>query len=145
MKKILCAAIALVSSACQGTRPQNIGVNEGHLTSCPDSPNCISTRNSDALHKVEPFPIKGSAEASLAIIRSIVKDWPRTEVVVDKGRYLHVEFTSKLMRFVDDVEFFATEPGSEIEIRSASRIGRKDFGVNRERIESIRKMYLERP
>ena len=105
----------------------------------------MSTKNSDDANAIKPFAIKGSHEASLDIIRSIVKDWPRTEVVTDKGSYIHVEFTSKLMRFVDDVEFFAPESGKEIEIRSASRIGRKDFGVNRERIEGIRQKYQERP
>lgn len=145
MKKQMCTVLALLSTACTGTRPTNIGVVEGHLTTCPESPNCVSSRNTDDQHKIEPFPVKGSPEASLDLIRSLVKDWERTEVVSDKGSYLHIEFTSKLMRFVDDVEFFASESGQEIEVRSASRIGRKDFDVNRERIEGLRQKYLERP
>ena len=72
----------------------------------------------------------------------VIKSMPRAEVTIDKGSFLHVEFTSKIFRFVDDVEFYFNEP-RVIHFRSASRIGHSDMGVNRHRIEEIRHLFTK--
>ena len=72
----------------------------------------------------------------------VIKSMPRAEIVTDKENFLHVEFTSKIFRFVDDVEFYFNEPGV-IHFRSASRIGHSDMGVNRHRIEEIRHLFTK--
>ncbi|MEO1134470.1 MAG: DUF1499 domain-containing protein, partial [Cyanobacteria bacterium J06639_1] len=71
----------------------------------------------------------------------VVEGMEQTKVVERGDRYLYAEFTSKLMGFVDDVEFYADEAASVIHVRSASRLGKSDLGVNRKRIEAIRAQY----
>lgn len=74
-------------------------------------------------------------------LRQIVNAMPRTRVVATTDDYLHVEFTSALLRFVDDVEFRVDVDAGVIHVRSASRVGRYDFGVNRRRVEAIRDAF----
>ena len=72
----------------------------------------------------------------------VIKSMPRTEIATNKVNFLHVEFTSNIFRFVDDVEFYFNEPGI-IHFRSASRIGHSDMGVNRYRMEEIRHLFTK--
>ena len=69
-------------------------------------------------------------------------EMPGSQVVTETDDFVHVEFTSRMMRFVDDVEFYFNEPG-RISFRSASRLGYSDLGVNRERMEKIRNRFNE--
>lgn len=128
-------------AACQGSRPTNIGVVDGHLTPCPEKPNCVSTSSSDAGHSIAPFPLQGDGSRSFSLLRKIITESPRTTVVKDEPNYMHVEFQSLILRFVDDVEFYLAEGSDRIETRSASRLGRSDLGVNRNRIEELRQRY----
>jgi uncharacterized protein (DUF1499 family) len=105
---------------------------------CPDSPNCVSTAATDERHAIEPYPFDGSAVDAKARILAIVNEMPRAKVVAHEENYLHVEFRSRIFRFVDDVEFFFDEADSLIQFRSASRMGYSDMGVNRSRMEEIR-------
>jgi uncharacterized protein (DUF1499 family) len=79
----------------------------------------------------------------MARLATIVRSLPRTTVVTETDAYLYVEFTSALFRFVDDVEFFADGNAKLIHVRSASRLGKSDLGVNRKRIEAIRVLWNE--
>ncbi|HEX6267514.1 MAG TPA: DUF1499 domain-containing protein [Burkholderiales bacterium] len=119
-------------------RPDNLGVRDGRLAPCKRSPNCVSSQASpsDAEHYIAP--IHGTIDA----VRAAVQAMPRTTVVSEKSNYLHVEFRTKLMRYVDDVEFFFD--GQVVQVRSCSRLGRRDFGVNRKRIEAIRALVEAR-
>ncbi len=129
--------LALIA-ACTGVRPTNLGVKDGRLAPCPETPNCVSSQSSDAAHAIEPLRFSGNPTAAMARLKTIIWGMPRTEIVSETDTYLHVEFTSLVFRFVDDVEFLLDEPDSCIQVRSASRMGRSDLGVNRKRIESIR-------
>ena len=113
-------------------RPANLGVHSGRFAPCPHSPNCVSSQAdpSDAEHFVQP--IRGTMED----VRRAVLSTPRTTIVTDTPHYLHVEFRTRLLRFVDDVEFFSD--GTAVQVRSCSRLGRSDFGVNRRRVEALR-------
>jgi uncharacterized protein (DUF1499 family) len=119
-------------------RPHNLGVSNGRLAPCRRTPNCVSSQAdpSDPEHYIAA--LKGTMES----VRKAVVSLPRATIVSEKQNYLYAEFRSKLVGFVDDVEFF--DDGDAIQVRSASRLGRRDFGVNRARVEKLRRM-LTRP
>lgn len=131
MKKSLFGLIPLLS-ACAGEPPANIGVQDGRLTPCPDSPNCVSSYESDETHGIAPL------SADLEAIRGVLVDQERTNIVRQEGNYLYAEFTSSIMGFVDDVEFLHDPASGLTHVRSASRLGYSDLGANRNRIEAIR-------
>lgn len=123
-----------------GKRPDNLGVKEGRLASCGRRLNCVSSQADpgDAQRYVAPIPFKGGAVDALAAARRAVESLPRTTVVRHEGNYLYAEFRSRLMGYVDDVEFTYDDQAGVLHLRSASRLGRRDFDVNRERIEALR-------
>ncbi|MBD2102048.1 DUF1499 domain-containing protein [Leptolyngbya sp. FACHB-261] len=123
-----------------GTRPTYIGVREGKLAACPDSPNCVCSQASaqDKEHSIAPFPYTSSPEQAMAAVKAAVQSVPRAKVVTERKNYLYAEFTSALLGFVDDVEFYVDETEKVIHVRSASRLGKSDLGVNRTRVEAIR-------
>jgi uncharacterized protein (DUF1499 family) len=87
----------------------------------------------DTEHYIAPIPFRGDA---IAAVRKALAAMPRVTIVSEKQNYLYAEFRSRLLGYVDDVEFFYD--GSAIQVRSASRLGRRDFGVNRNRVERLR-------
>jgi uncharacterized protein (DUF1499 family) len=119
-------------------RPDNLGVRDGRLAPCKRSPNCVSsqTHPSDLEHYVVPL------HGSMAAARDAVRAMPRTTIVEEKENYLYAEFRTKLLGYVDDVEFFFD--GQVIQVRSCSRLGRRDFGVNRKRVEALRALIESR-
>ena len=121
-------------------RPDNLGVKDGRLAPPKTTPNCVSSQAapSDTEHYIAPIPFKGDAPAALAAVRKAVEGMRDATVIRQEGGYLYAEYRSKLMRFVDDVEFFHDEKAGLIHVRSASRLGRRDMGVNRARVEAIR-------
>jgi len=130
-----------------GTRPDNLGVHDGRLAPPKPTPNCVSSqadKNADAGHYVEPLRYGGEANKAWEALRGIVSGMQRVDVVKSESNYLHAEFSSRLMGYVDDAEFYLDGARGLIHVRSASRLGRSDFGVNRERIEAIRARLIER-
>ncbi len=127
----------LVISACTGSLPPHLG----QFAPCPDSPNCVSTKATDEEHAIAPIAYDGTKETATKRLLAIVESLPRTQVVTEREDYLHVEFTSRILRFVDDVEFFLGEEAGLIHFRSASRMGRSDLGVNRKRMQDIRARF----
>ncbi|WP_282009887.1 DUF1499 domain-containing protein [Nitrospina watsonii] len=125
--------------ACSGTRPDHLGVAEQRLAPCPDSPNCVSSFAKDAEHRVEPMSFDGAPEQVMQALQKVLQQHDRVEIVTQEPLYLYAEFTSFVFRFVDDVEFLIDPATKTLHFRSASRIGRSDLGVNRERIESLRR------
>ncbi|MGF1460658.1 MAG: DUF1499 domain-containing protein [Leptolyngbyaceae cyanobacterium] len=126
-----------------GSRPNNIGVKDGRLAACPTSPNCVvSQGEEDAEHAIAPISYTGTPEAAMAALRQVVEGQEGSEIIEQTDRYLYAEFTSKLMGFVDDVEFYLpSEAPGTIHVRSAARLGQSDLGVNRKRIEAIRSAF----
>ncbi len=74
----------------------------------------------------------------------VIKSMKRTKIVASTNIYIHAEFASAMFRFVDDVEFYFEDSRNIIHVRSASRVGYSDMGVNRKRIEQVRKLFAER-
>jgi uncharacterized protein (DUF1499 family) len=121
-------------------RPQNLGARDGRLAPCKRSPNCVSSQAdpADRQHYIAPLAFAGT----LAELRRAIERLPRVTVIGEASEYLYAEFRTRLLRYVDDVEFL--KAGSLVHVRSASRLGRRDFGVNRRRVEQIRAL-LTRP
>jgi uncharacterized protein (DUF1499 family) len=126
---------------CSGTRPSTLGVQEGRLAPCPNSPNCVSTQSTDEKHRIDPIAYATSMEEARKRLEKIVRAMPRTKVVRLEEDYMHLECRSKLFRFVDDVEFWFDDANKVIHCRSASRKGYSDLGVNRKRVEQIREQF----
>jgi uncharacterized protein (DUF1499 family) len=137
----LAIALALVfflwgSQLFAGNQPTNLGVNDGKLLSCPATPNCVSSQATDATHAIAALPLAEDPALMMTTVQRVVQEMPRAKVIKATNDYLYVQFTSKLMGFVDDVEFFVD--GKAVQVRSASRLGESDLGVNRQRVEAIR-------
>lgn len=123
-----------------GQRPRSLGLKDGKLAACKRRLNCVSSQAdpADARRYVAPIPFKGTAGEALAAARRAVERMPRAVVVSADANYLHAEFRSRLLGFVDDVEFTFDAAAGVLHVRSASRLGRRDFGVNRKRVEMLR-------
>ena len=143
-KVIIVGFLGSLLSACSGTRPSNLGVRDGMLAPCPDRPNCVSSQSADKAHAIAPLPFKSTASNAIADLKRIVGSMKGASIIQESLTYLHVEFESALFRFVDDVEFCLDDAAKLIHIRSASRIGYSDLGVNRRRVEKIRKAWEQR-
>ena len=127
-------SIVLLALACSSPAPQREGAA---LAPCPDKPNCVSSLAPDDDHRVAPFAISGGAIGWVAL-RDAVAAMPRTTIVDEREGYLHAECRSRIFRFVDDLELQQEASGDRVDVRSASRVGYGDMGVNRERVESLR-------
>ena len=121
-----------------GKRPTNLGVTGGRLAAPPPSPNCVSSDCDDDEHGIEPFAIDGSAAEAWAAICYAVAALPRTTTITRTDDYLHAECRSRIFRFVDDLELHLRADDGIIAVRSASRVGNSDLGVNRKRVDSLR-------
>lgn len=131
----------LVVGCAAAKRPDNLGVKDGQLAPCPNSPNCVSSQESRDGKKVEPIALGNDADAGWTRLKRVVIGMDRVTVIADESDYLHVEFRTKLMKFVDDVELYRA-PGAKVtHIRSASREGYSDLGVNKKRVKAIQKAF----
>ena len=126
-----------------GTQPNDLGVNNGQLKGCPDTPNCVSSQApaSDKEHAIAPLTYSGSAADAISRLKTIIEGMERSKINEVSDNYLYAEFSSKLMGFVDDVEFYAPAGESIIHTRSAARLGKSDLNVNRKRTEEIRSQF----
>lgn len=116
-----------------GKRPNNLGVKNGKLTPCPGTPNCVNSQSSDAQSKIAPLPMMAISD-----LRKIIESMEKTTIIEETDNYLYAEFQTPLMGFVDDVEFYLDSAANVVQVRSASRLGQSDAGVNRKRVEEIR-------
>ena len=122
-------------------RPQNLGVTNGRLAPCKRSPNCVSSQAapSDEEHYIAPIEFPGSMQS----LRQAIAELPLATIVAAEGDYLYAEFRTPILRFVDDVEFL--KAGNVLHVRSASRLGRRDFKANRKRVEQLRALIRSLP
>ncbi|MFZ2404780.1 MAG: DUF1499 domain-containing protein [Methylobacter sp.] len=111
---------------------------EKKLAACPNSPNCVSSQAADEDHFIAPFKITGNVEDAWAALKKALISQSRTVITNETGGTLHAEATSLVFRFVDDIDAILDADARLIHIRSASRTGYGDFGVNRKRVETLR-------
>jgi len=120
-----------------------LGINNGNLNDCPNSPNCVSSQAQDDGHSIQAISFSGSPEEAKTRILKIINQMKRTKVIASDDNYILAEFTTLIFRWVDDIEFYFPKSDTNqtiIQVRSASRTGRSDFGVNRKRVEEFREL-----
>ncbi len=130
--------VGVVLAACTGNSPANLGVSESGMAPCPASPNCVSSDARDSDHQVAPLQLAVPAAEAWPAARDQVSGLPRTRIVSETPEYLHAECRSALLGFIDDLELNLRSAEGIIAVRSASRVGYADFGVNRDRVENLR-------
>jgi len=142
---VVALLVAARLGAFSGKPPTNLGVQGGKLQPPAKTPNSVSSQADlwpDAPLKdqarIAPLALKGDGKATIAEIAKVIEDLPGSKIVEQRDDYVYVQFTTPLMRFVDDVEFWFDPTAGVVQVRSASRVGRSDLGVNRARIENIR-------
>ena len=140
MSRFLSIILGLViaSSLFSGSASAAIGINGNPLEPCPSSPNCVVSVNGDEEHQIDPITYNGDRATAKETLLKVLSVVPRTEVIEDTDNYIHAESTSRIFKFVDDVDFYFPEDENVIHLRSASRVGESDLGVNRRRMEQIR-------
>jgi len=145
-KQIMIVLTSLIFfTGCTGVIPK-LGIENGQLIQCPTTPNCVNSQAKDKKHYIEPILMTGTPLEVKNHILKILNELKRAKIIVAEDHYIRVEFISKVFRFIDDLEFYFPNTKSKemtIHVRSASRVGHSDFGVNRKRIELIRSKFKE--
>jgi len=149
----LAALVAAVFVAGQagflaGKEPPDLGVKDGRLKPPSLTENSVSSQAGlypdhpmKAYAEIAPFKFTGEGRAAIDRIKRIVETTEGARIVRADPTYLYAQFQTRWLKFVDDAEFFADEGAKVVHVRSASRIGRGDLGVNRARIEAIRARF----
>jgi len=128
-----------------GTPPDDLGVHAGRLKPPSETANSVSSQaflwSGHAQRQqaqIAPLPLRGDGAATIARLQALLQGQPGVTIVDHRDDYLYVRCETRLMKFVDDVEFWYDAGSGVIQVRSASRVGRSDFGLNRRRIEELR-------
>lgn len=145
--------LAAQGGALRGTQPSDLGVKDGRLKAPSATRNSVSSQA--ALHpdhpqkgyaSIEPLPLKNTdAEATLAALTKALQSVAGVTVVEQQPDYIYAQAQTRWLKFVDDLEFWVNPVAGVVELRSSSRLGREDFGANRQRIEAVRAAYLAQP
>ena len=145
---LLAAAAVLVAArfgAFAGSAPSQLGVTDGKLKPPSKNPNSVSSQTDlwpehpqRAYAAIAPLALRSDGPATMVRLAQIIESMDGAQIVERRPDYLYAQFTTKLMRFVDDTEFWFDPAAGVVQVRSASRVGRKDLGVNRARIEALR-------
>ena len=153
LKSILIIVVVIVIAALaagqagllKGKPPGQLGVRDGKLRPPSPTPNSVSSQAALYLEpgqrnyaSVEPLALRGTGPQTIAKLKAIVESMPGAEVVKSEPDYLYAQYTTRLMKYVDDVEFWYDPARQVVQVRSASRLGSRDFGVNRARVDAIR-------
>ena len=121
--------------------PENLGLKNQMLSPCPVTPNCVSSQEKNSNKRIQPIIIEDSIEQAKERIYKVINSMRGTRIITQEDFYWHVEFTTQPLRFIDDVEFYFEGSQLLIHLRSASRRGYWDLGVNRRRIGTIRSKF----
>ena len=139
---ILVILISIVLSTVSCTRKPQLGLIHNQLLPCPSTPNCVCSE----------YPIQGSFVEPLSFTGPSDEAWQRAQetitamggrIVEDNNHYIHAVFTSRIFRFIDDLELRLDDTAGVIHFRSASRTGYSDLGVNRKRVEALRALFMK--
>ena len=136
----------------KGKMPTDLGLRNGRLKAPSNTNNSVTSQAS--LHPNHPMrakadiaalPMTGDAGATMARLQTVVAAMPGAQIIKTDANYLYAQFTTRLMKYVDDVEFAVDEPARLIHVRSASRLGQEDLNANRDRVEAIRAKLAAAP
>jgi uncharacterized protein (DUF1499 family) len=120
-----------------------VGLTAGRLRPCPATPNCVSSESDDRHAHIAPFAFQGSSQRAWEEMTQAIRADGGT-IHEDRDGYLWATYTSRIFRFVDDVELQLEAGRDVIDVRSGSRVGRSDLGVNRKRVERLRRLFEQR-
>ena len=123
-------------------RPVEVGLDGDRLRACPPSPNCVCSEYEDVPAYIEPLTFACEPQPALRSLVDFLEKEPNAEIVDWNERYVHAVYTTRFLKFADDVEFRVDSLQRVIHVRSASRIGHSDLGANRERIEDLRRRWV---
>jgi uncharacterized protein (DUF1499 family) len=136
---LLLLALGLLLTSCSGNgNTIRLGISDGQLASCPDSPNCVSSTAIDDDHLIGPFVLQAPVQQAWEEVKKSITALPRTQIINQTSDYLHAECRSAVFGFIDDLELQLRLEERTIEVRSAARVGYYDFGVNRKRVNELR-------
>ena len=131
-----------------GNTPQNLGVINGKLRPPSLTPNSVSSQaglypaHPQRMYAdIAPLNYTGDGDVAMNQLALLLKSSARTKVITQGPGYIYAQSQTAVLRFTDDLEFWLDSPNGVIQMRSASRLGRKDFGTNRARIEAIRARF----
>lgn len=142
--KLLVALIALAllfalsrwGVAYLGSEAALTGLSNGQLNNCPSTPNCVSSQGTDEGHQIEALNL--GTDTTIADIAAVLRTLPRMTIVTEQDHYLHGVVKTRVMGFMDDLELLKSDEPGVFHVRSASRLGVSDLGVNRKRVEYLR-------
>jgi uncharacterized protein (DUF1499 family) len=151
---VAAAAVAVVAAgqlgAFAGRAPTDLGVRDGRLKPPSPGPNSVTSQAGlyadhpqRAYAAIAPLALRGDGPTTIAALQAIVGGMHGAKIVERRPDYLYAQFTTRWMGFVDDVEFWFDPAAGVVQLRSASRVGRGDLGVNRQRIEAIRRRLAD--
>ncbi len=136
LQRMITGGLLITLTSCASQRDL-----DGSDMNCPDSPNCVSSLASDAAHFIAPLTFDDQTEVAMKRLKAALLTEKRVTIITEQTNYLHGEIRSLIFRFVDDIEFTLEPEQGVFQIRSSSRVGYSDFGVNRCRIERIRQRF----
>ncbi len=160
IKWIVIVVLALVVSVIvagqrgllQGTAPTDLGVQQGKLKGLSSTDNSVSSQADlypdhpqRKYSSIAPLALRGDGPTTIAKLKGIVEGMDGAKLITNAPDYLYAQYTTPLMKYVDDVEFWFDPSTNVIQVRSASRLGKGDLGVNRQRIEVVRAALAAAP
>lgn len=137
----LAVAVVLMGVVATLRTPQHLYRFTGTFTDCPARPSCVSSTAVDELHRIEPLSYTGDAAAARQKLEAVLAEMPNARIAEARADYLHAVFTTPRMKYRDDLELLV-QPDGVIQVRSISRFGYRDFGVNRARVEALRAAFM---
>ncbi|MBI5897503.1 MAG: DUF1499 domain-containing protein [Desulfobacterales bacterium] len=139
----MCCAMGLAPPLMGGCAASSGSAVGDPLPACPDKPNCVSSLDPRPDHTVAPLSFRGEWMGARERLVSLLATMARTKVTAVEDRFIRAECRSRIFRFVDDLTFYFDPDRGLIQVRSASRVGSSDMGVNRKRVEAIRKLWAQ--
>ena len=140
---LMLLVLSIVLVQCRGIRPDDLGVKDGKLKPCPGPPNCVNSQAVDERHAIQGFSYTGSPDSARTKLLNLLSNTKDVAIISVKDDYVYTEFSTRLLRYVDDVEFYINDQEKIIHVRSASRLGYSDLGANRKRIENLRALWKQ--
>lgn len=141
---MLTVSLILTLSACSEINSPQSDHSAAIIEDCPSSPNCVSSNANDKNHFIYPFQLATTADRAWPVVQKVISEIPRCKIVQLTDSFLQVECRSAVFRFVDDLKLKLQASDGIIEVYSAARVGHSDFGVNRDRIETLRAALIKR-
>lgn len=138
---VIIGVVTMFVWARTAARPSNLGVTNGQLAPCPETPNCVTTQRGNPDQMMEALTYTTAREEAQARLLEIVRSMPRSQIIANEPGYIAVVFRSPTFGFPDDVEFYLDDEQKLIHFRAAARLGQSDLGVNRKRMEEIRRAF----